>query len=124
MAYNVPVEVTTTEEVVGADGNTITKTKTSFQFQTETKNSFLLEPRAVIRFARPAEKVGRPQNQWVRTFDIAPRQRVGFFALLKKQADMLERSQGLPKQPLACFLTPLALELVPTRALSSTEATL
>ena len=57
MAYNVPVEVTTTEEVVGADGNTITKTKTSFQFQTETKNSFLLEPRAVIRFAIPAEKV-------------------------------------------------------------------
>ena len=39
---------------------------------------------------------------------------VGFFALLKKQADMLERSQGLPKQPLACFLTPVALELVPT----------
>jgi hypothetical protein len=41
----------------------------------------------------------------------------------KKQADMLERSQGLPKQPLACFLTPVALELVPTRALSFTEAT-
>ena len=29
---------------------------------------------------------------------------------------MLERSQGLPKQPLACFLTSVALELVPTRA--------
>ena len=67
-------------------------------------------------------KLGRPQNQWVKKLDIAPRQRVGFFALLKKQAYMLEGSQGLPKQPLACFLTPVALELVPTSALSSTEA--
>ena len=67
--------------------------------------------------------LGRPQNQWVKKLDIAPRQRVGFFALLKKQADMLERSQGLPKRPLACFLTPVTLELVPTRALSSTAAT-
>ncbi len=65
---------------------------------------------------------GLPQNLWIKTLDIAPLQRVGFFALLKKQADMLERSQGLPKQPLACFLTPMALELVPTSALSSTEA--
>jgi len=68
-------------------------------------------------------KLASPQNLWAKTFDTAPRQRVGFFALLKKQADMLERSQGLPKQPLACFLTPAALELVPTSALSSTEAT-
>jgi hypothetical protein len=67
--------------------------------------------------------MARPQNLWAKTFDTAPLQRVGFFALLKKQADMLERSQGLPKQPLACFLTPAALELVPTSALSSTEAT-
>ena len=38
---------------------------------------------------------------------------------------MLKRSQGLPKQPLAplaFFLTQVALELVPTSALSSTEA--
>ena len=48
---------------------------------------------------------------------------VGFIALLEKQAIMLEGSQGLPRQPLACFPTPVALELVPTRALSSTEAT-
>ena len=68
-------------------------------------------------------KKARPQNMWVKGFDMAPRQRVGFFALLKKQADMLERSQGLPKLPLACFPTPVALELVPTSALSSTEAT-
>jgi hypothetical protein len=64
-----------------------------------------------------------PQNQWVKKLEMAPLQHVGFFALLKKQADMHERSQGLPKQPLACFLTPVALELVPTSALSSTEAT-
>ena len=69
------------------------------------------------------EKSALPQNLWVKELDLATRQRVGFFALLKKQADMLERSQGLPKQPLACFLTPVALELVPTSALSSTEAT-
>jgi hypothetical protein len=64
-----------------------------------------------------------PQNQWVKKLEMAPLQHVGFFALLKKQADMHERSQGLVKQPLACFLTPVALELVPTSALSSTEAT-
>jgi len=39
-----------------------------------------------------AESVGK------KTLDIAPLQRVGFFALLKKQADMHERSQGLQKQ--------------------------
>jgi hypothetical protein len=70
-----------------------------------------------------AKVLALPQNVWVKELDLAPRQRVGFFAFLKKQADMLERSQGLPKQPLACFLTPVALELVPTSALSSTEAT-
>jgi hypothetical protein len=64
-----------------------------------------------------------PQNQWVKQLEMAPLQHVGFFALLKKQADMHERSQGLAKQPLACFLTPVALELVPTSAISSTEAT-
>jgi hypothetical protein len=69
MMYEVPVEVTSTEEVVGPDGKAITKTKTSFQFQTETKNSFVLEPRAVVRFAIPVEKVrfesvdGRSLNQ-------------------------------------------------------------
>ncbi len=70
-----------------------------------------------------ASKIGSPQNQWVKKLEMAPLQHVGFFALLKKQADMHERSQGLPKQPLACFLTPVALELVPTSARSSTEAT-
>ena len=67
--------------------------------------------------------LGLPQDQWVKKLEMAPLQHVGFFALLKKQADMHERSQGLPKQPLACFWTPVALELVPTSALSSTEAT-
>ena len=71
----------------------------------------------------PLRDLGLPQNQWVKKLEIAPLQHVGFFALLKKQADMHERSQGLPKQPLACFLTPVALELVHTIALSSTEAT-
>lgn len=70
-----------------------------------------------------AKRLALPQNVWVKKLDLAPRQRVGFFALLKKQANILQRSQGLPKQPLACFLTPVALELVPTSALSSTEAT-
>ena len=65
----------------------------------------------------------RPQNLWVYTFDIAPRQHVEFFASLKNQADIQERSQGLPKQPLDCFLTPVVPELVPTSALYSTEAT-
>ena len=78
-----------------------------------------------LRFQHsPSQRIlARLTNLWVKTFDIAPHQRVGFFAFHKKQADMLERSQGLPKQPLACFLTSVALELVPTRALSSTEAT-
>ena len=31
----------------------------------------------------------RPQNLWVEKLDIAPQQRVGFFALLKKQAFLL-----------------------------------
>jgi hypothetical protein len=57
MTYDEPVEVTTTEEVVGPDGKASTKTKTSFQIQTGTKNSFFLEPRGVVRFAIPSEKV-------------------------------------------------------------------
>jgi hypothetical protein len=36
-----------------------------------------------------------PQNQWVKKLEMAPLQHVGFFALLKKQADLHERSQGL-----------------------------
>jgi hypothetical protein len=77
----------------------------------------------VTDFESVSKYEGLPQNQWVKKLEMAPLQHVGFFALLKKQADMHERSQGLPKQPLACFLTPVALELVPTSALSSTEAT-
>jgi len=37
--------------------------------------------------------LGLPQNPSAKTFDIAPRQRVGFLALLKKQADMLELAE-------------------------------
>jgi hypothetical protein len=39
----------------------------------------------------------------VKKREMALLQHVGFFALLKKQADMHERSQGLPKQPLHGF---------------------
>jgi hypothetical protein len=40
-------------------------------------------------------KIGLPHNQWVKKLEMAPLQQVGFFALLKKQADLHERSQGL-----------------------------
>jgi len=79
---------------------------------------------STLRFMKNSRlNSGLSPYQWVKWLDTIPLQRVWFFVILKKQVDLFERSKGLRKQLLVCFLTPAALEVVPTRALSATDTT-